>query len=62
VIRVNRQIVWSQAASESMNFWIVKNPWIFYGAGGALLVYLLYMMFRRRKGERGGIREREPEL
>jgi hypothetical protein len=26
------------------------------------LAYLLYMMFRRRKGERGGIREREPEL
>jgi hypothetical protein len=45
-----------------MNFWIVKNPWIFYGTGGALLAYLLYMMFRRRKGERGGIREREPEL
>jgi hypothetical protein len=45
-----------------MNFWIVKNPWVFYGAGGALLAYLLYMMFRRRKGERGGIREREPEL
>jgi hypothetical protein len=45
-----------------MNFWIVKNPWIFYGVGGALVLYLLYMMFRRRKGERGGIREREPEL
>jgi hypothetical protein len=45
-----------------MNFWIVKNPWIFYGVGGTLVVYLLYMMFRRRKGERGTIPEREIEL
>jgi hypothetical protein len=45
-----------------MNIWIVKNPWIFYGVGGALVVYLLYMMFRRRKGERGPTSDRELEL
>jgi hypothetical protein len=45
-----------------MNIWIVKSPWIFYGVGGALVVYLLYMMFRRRKGERGATSERELEL
>ena len=45
-----------------MNIWIVKNPWIFYGVGGALVAYLLYMMFRRRKGERGATSDRELEL
>jgi hypothetical protein len=45
-----------------MNFSTVQNPWIFYGFGGALVMYLLYMMIRRRKGERGGMAEREPEL
>jgi hypothetical protein len=45
-----------------MNIWIVKSPWIFYGVGGALVVYLLYMMFRRRKGEHGATSERELEL
>ena len=36
-----------------MNFWIVKNPWIFYGVGGALVLYLLYMMFRRHLRKAG---------
>ena len=45
-----------------MNGWSITNPWIFFGAGGALVAYLLYTMVRRRKGERVGVRNREPEL
>lgn len=45
-----------------MSGWIVKSPWIFYGAGGTLVLYLLYTIFRRPKGERGRIPEREPDL
>ena len=30
----------------------LKNPWVFFGIGGALVAYLLYTMVRRRKGER----------
>jgi hypothetical protein len=45
-----------------MNGWSITNPWIFYGAGAALVAYLLYTMVRRRKGERAGVRRREPEL
>jgi hypothetical protein len=40
----------------------LRDPWIFYGAAGALVAYLLYMMFRRRKGERGGFTDTETEL
>jgi hypothetical protein len=45
-----------------MSGWAITNPWVFYGLGGALVAYLLYTMVRRRKGERVGVREREPEL
>jgi hypothetical protein len=41
---------------------IVKDPWVFFGVAGALVAYVLYMMIRRRKGERAGMPEREPEL
>ena len=40
----------------------VKNPWIFFGVAGAIVAYLLYMMIRKRKGERPGYRERELDL
>ena len=40
----------------------VTNPWIFFGVAGALVAYLLYMMIRRRKGERPGSHDREPLL
>lgn len=40
----------------------VTDPWLFYGVGGALVAYLLYMMIRRRRGERAGFADREPEL
>jgi hypothetical protein len=45
-----------------MNQWPVKDPWIFFGAAGAIVAYLLYMMIRRRKGERAGFAEKETEL
>jgi hypothetical protein len=40
----------------------VNNPWVFFGVSGAVVAYLLYMMIRRRKGERPGAVDREPEL
>ena len=42
-------------------FWIT-NPILFYGLGGLLVAYVLYMMIRKRKGERPGQEGREPEL
>jgi hypothetical protein len=45
-----------------MGIWVVTDPWVFFGVGGAVVAYLLYMMVRRRKGERAGIGENEPEL
>jgi hypothetical protein len=41
---------------------MVTNPWIFFGVAGALVAYLLYMMVRKRKGERPGYRDRETDL
>jgi hypothetical protein len=40
----------------------VNDPWVFFGVSGALVAYLLYMMIRKRKGERPGTGDREPEL
>ncbi len=45
-----------------MNRWSITSPWVFFSIGGALVAYLLYMMVRRRKGERPGVANREPEL
>ena len=44
-----------------MKYWIT-DPWVFYAASAALVAYLLYMMIRKRKGERPGHEDREPEL
>lgn len=41
---------------------MVNNPWVFFGVSGAIVAYLLYMMIRKRKGERPGSLDREPEL
>ena len=41
---------------------MVKNPLIFFGVSGAIVAYLLYMMIRKRKGERPGFKERETDL
>jgi hypothetical protein len=40
----------------------VKNFWIFTAASAAVVSYLLYMMIRKRRGERPGVPDREPEL
>jgi hypothetical protein len=40
----------------------VKNPFVFFGIAGLLVAYLLYMMIRKRRGERPGASQREPEL
>ena len=47
---------------RTMNHWSITSPWVFFGFGGALVAYLLYTMVRRRKGERAGVGNREPEL
>ncbi len=40
----------------------VTNPVWFFGVSGLIVAYLLYMVIRRRKGERPGTTVREPEL
>jgi hypothetical protein len=40
----------------------VNNPYVFFGVSGLVVAYLLYMMVRKRKGERPGTAVREPEL
>ena len=40
----------------------INNPYIFFSAAAIVVAYLLYMMIRRRKGERPGVPDREPEL
>ena len=45
-----------------MNRWNITDPWVFFGVGGAVVAYMLYMMVRRRKGERAGMANREREL
>jgi hypothetical protein len=45
-----------------MNQWTVTDPWIFFSVGGAIVAYLLYMIIRRRRGERAGFAENETEL
>lgn len=45
-----------------MRFGEVTNPWVFFVPVGLFVAYLLYMMIRKRKGERKGDADREPEL
>ena len=40
----------------------VTSPYVFFGVSGLIVAYLLYMIFRKRKGERPGNTVREPEL
>ena len=40
----------------------IKNPWYFYGPAAVVVAYLLYIMIRKRKGERRDVPNREPEL
>jgi hypothetical protein len=45
-----------------MNRWTITDPLVFYGLAAAVVAYLLYMMVRRRRGERAGFADKEPEL
>jgi hypothetical protein len=45
-----------------VNQWSVESPWIFFGVGGVVVAYVLYMMIRRGKGDRPGNPDRELEL
>jgi hypothetical protein len=45
-----------------MTHWSITDPRIFFTVAGALVAYVLYMMIRKRKGERPGSVSREPEL
>jgi ABC-type multidrug transport system permease subunit len=40
----------------------IKNKYIFFAVCAILIVYLLYMMIRKRKGERADAKIHEPEL
>lgn len=40
----------------------VHSGWIFYPAAALLVGYLVYMIVRKRRGERPGTEVREPEL
>ena len=40
----------------------IKNLYVFVGIAALLISYILYTMIRRRKGERPGFQDREPEL
>ncbi len=40
----------------------IHSPYIFYGAATLLVSYLLYTIFRKRKGERPDAEDREPML
>jgi hypothetical protein len=40
----------------------ITSPVVFLSICGLLVAYLLYMMIRKRKGERPGQEHREPEL
>jgi hypothetical protein len=40
----------------------INNRYVFLGVSSLLVVYIFYMMIRRRKGERPGSAVREPEL
>jgi hypothetical protein len=40
----------------------IHSPVVFWLAAGALVAYVLFLMIRRRKGERPGVATREPDL
>jgi phosphate/sulfate permease len=40
----------------------IKSAWVFYPLAAVFVAYLLYMVVRKRRGERAGAIDREPEL
>jgi hypothetical protein len=45
-----------------MNRFTITDPWIFFGIGGSVVAYLLYMMIGRPKSDRAEAKRGEPEL
>jgi hypothetical protein len=45
-----------------MNRWTITDPRIFFGIASLVVGYVIYMMIRRRKGERPGVAGRDLEL
>jgi hypothetical protein len=45
-----------------MSWLNVTNPYVFGIVASALVGYILYMIVRKRRGERAGFEGREPEL
>jgi hypothetical protein len=45
-----------------MHNWIITDYRVFFGVAGAIVAYILYMIIRRRKGDRAGVGAREAEL
>ena len=45
-----------------MSGWQVTDPWIFFGIAGTIVAYVLYIMIRKRKGERSEAATRDLEL
>jgi hypothetical protein len=45
-----------------MQNWSIKDARVFFALAAALVAYILYMIVRRRKGERAGQGKREAEL
>jgi hypothetical protein len=48
--------------SSFMNRWSITDPLVFFGAAGIVVIYIIYMMIRRRKGERSGFQDQEADL
>ncbi len=45
-----------------MSRWMITDPLIFFGVAGAIVAYVLYMMIRKRKGQREGSQAAGREL
>ena len=41
---------------------MVTDPWIFFGVAGIVMAYLIYMLIRKRKGERRGYEDNDGDL
>ena len=50
------------ACNEAPTVPQISNGYIFFGIAAALFGYILYTMIRKRKGERPGQEQHEPEL
>ena len=54
--------IWNLESQFPMRIPAVTDPVVFFAAGALVVAYILYMMLRRRAGERPDRPDREPEL